>query len=99
MNRRIWLVLTACVTITSCGDSSDDADSGCAIYSDFLAAEEDPSDVRAMDVLRQVERETEDDDVRRFAIALRAALEDQADITVTYQGLARACGLGSSGDP
>lgn len=95
MKRGLWLGIAACIAAVGCGDDgSDDADPGCAIYSDFLAEEEDPSDLRAIDVLRDVEEATEDDEVRSFAIALRAALEDQADITVTYQGLARACDLG-----
>lgn len=75
------------------GDDSEDADPGCAIYSDFVAGDDNPSDPEAIAVLREVEDATNDDEVRRFAIALRAALEDRADISITHQGLARACDL------
>lgn len=85
--------MAACLVLAACGDDGEDADPGCAIYSDFLAEEDNPTDARAIEVLDEVEAATEDDEVRRFAIALRARLEDRADISASYEGLANACGL------
>lgn len=81
------------VVLAGCGDDEETSDPGCAIYSDFLADLDDPTDAEAVKVLREVEDATEDPQVRSYATAMRARLEDGADITTSFQGLGKACGL------
>lgn len=81
------------VVLAGCGDDDEASDPGCAIYSDFLAEVDNPTDAQAVDVLSEVEEATEDPQVRSFATAMRSRLEDDEPISDSYEGLARACGL------
>lgn len=101
MDKRIWLV-AAVALIGACAgdDDSGERDAGCAIYVDFLAETEDPSDAQAIVALSDVEEATDDPQVRQFALALRSRLEDGEPLGNTFEGLGEACGLtDSSGDP
>lgn len=94
--RRIACVL-ALAALAACGDDGDRVqdDPGCVIWIDLLAG--DPaglSDPEAAEAARQVAAATELDDVRSFATALAARLEDGTDLGDTFTRLSDACGLG-----
>lgn len=93
-SRLVLVAVLVGLALTSCGGDEDSGrDPGCAIYSDFLAEVEDPTDAQAIAAAEEVEAATEDEEVRSFAVALRARLEDGEPITAAFQGLGRACGL------
>jgi len=91
-------VIVAVLLVAGCGGDGAESgrDPGCEIWADLLIAQDEGggvSDAEAARRVRQIEEVTRDDEVRRFATALAARLEDGVDISTSFQGLGRACGL------
>lgn len=93
MRRSVVLVVLA-LGVVGCSDDESARDPGCEVWSDFLAdTEGNASDATAAAKAREVADAAEDDEVRSFATALAARLEDGTDLGNTFVGLGEACDL------